>query len=88
MLTLYDMPLSLNCYKVRLLLALLAVEYQRKSIDLLKGEHKSAEFLALNPFGQVPVLRAGDLVMRDSHAMLIWLGGGGSIHNNNTEGAR
>jgi glutathione S-transferase len=65
MITLYDMPLSLNCYKVRLLLLLLEVEYQ--------GEHKSAEFLALNPFGQVFVLSAGDAVMRDSHAMLIWL---------------
>ncbi len=73
MLTLYNMPLALNCYKVRLLCSLLGVEYTRKSIDLLQGEHQTPGFLALNPFGQLPVLVAGDLVIRDSHAILIWL---------------
>lgn len=73
MLTLYDMPLALNCYKVRLLCALLRVEYARHPIDLLEGEHQTPEFLALNPFGQLPVLVAGDLVLRDSHAILVWI---------------
>ena len=59
MITLYDMPLALNCYKVRLLLSLLGVEYRREPIDLLEGEHKTPEFLAINPFGQLPVLRGG-----------------------------
>lgn len=72
-LTLYDMPLALNCYKVRLLCSLLRVAYTRKSIDLLQGEHQTPEFLALNPFGQLPVLVVGDLVIRDSHAILVWL---------------
>ena len=48
MITLYDMPLALNCYKVRLLLSLLGVEYRREPIDLLEGEHKTPEFLAIN----------------------------------------
>lgn len=73
MITLYNLPLSLNCYKVRLLCALLGLEYERHSIDLLKGEHQTPEFLALNPFGQLPVLRAGDLVLRDSQAILVWI---------------
>lgn len=73
MITLYDMPLALNCYKVRLLLSLLNVDYRRESIDLLKGEHQTAEFLALNPFGQLPVVTAGSLILRDSHAILVWL---------------
>lgn len=73
MITLYNMPLALNCYKVRLLLSLLSIEYQSKSIDLLQNEHKSPEFLELNPFGQLPVLTAGDIVLRDSQAILVWL---------------
>lgn len=73
MITLYDTPLSLNCYKVRLLLSLLKVEYNREPIDLRKGEHKTPEFLALNPFGQVPVLREGDFALRDSQAILVWI---------------
>jgi len=73
MLTLYNMPLALNCYKVRLLLSLLKVPYEKHSIDLLTGDHQTPEYLALNPFGQVPILTEGSLVLRDSQAILIWL---------------
>ncbi len=72
MIALYDMPLALNCYKVRLLLSLLGVEYRRAPIDLLEGEHKTPEFLAINPFGQLPVLTEDALVLRDSQAILVW----------------
>ncbi len=73
MITLYNMPLALNCYKVRLLCSLLDIEHTRESIDLLKGEHQTPKFLALNPFGQLPVLKVDDLIIRDSHAILVWL---------------
>jgi glutathione S-transferase len=32
------------------------IEYEFKKIDIVKGEHRSAEFLAINPAGLVPVL--------------------------------
>jgi glutathione S-transferase len=73
MLTLYNMPLALNCYKVRLLLSLLGVPYEKHPIDLLTGDHQTPEFLALNPFGQLPVLTDGEVVLRDSQAILVWL---------------
>lgn len=73
MLTLYDLPLSLNCYKVRLMLSLLGVPYRRRTVDLMSGEQKDPAFLALNPFGEVPVLTDGALVLRDSHAIAIWV---------------
>lgn len=79
--TLHNMPLALNCYKVRLLCSLLRVDYERHSIDLLKGEHQTPQFLAVNPFGQLPVLQAGELIIRDSHAILVWIArkfGGGA----------
>jgi glutathione S-transferase len=73
MLTLYDSRLSLNCYKVRLLLALLQVPYARQAVDLRLGEHRTPAMLARNPFGQVPALDIGSAVLRDSSAMLVWL---------------
>lgn len=70
---LYDLELSGNCYKVRLLAALLGVELALHPVDLVGGEHKSSSFLALNPFGEIPVLVDGDLVLRDSQAITVYL---------------
>jgi glutathione S-transferase len=74
MIHLYDFHLSGNAHKVRNLLGLLGVECERHDVDLLAGEHKQPGFLALNPFGQVPVLVDGDTVVRDSAAILVYLG--------------
>jgi glutathione S-transferase len=73
MITLYDMPLSGNCHKVRLLLSLLALAYQTRPVDLLGGEQRSSDYLQLNPFGQVPVLDDDGLTIRDSQAILVYL---------------
>ena len=73
MLTLFDTPLSLNCYKIRLFLSLLKVDYVRLPVDLRKGEQKSEEMLSINPFGQVPVLKTDSLALRDSTAILVWI---------------
>jgi glutathione S-transferase len=73
MMKLYHTELSGNCHKVRLMLSLLGLECDRLLIDFAKGEHKSADFLKLNPLGQVPVLVDGDTVIRDSQAILVYL---------------
>src|SRR5215468_11528903 len=36
------------------------LEYELRKIDILKGEHRAAEFLAINPAGLVPVLITPD----------------------------
>ncbi len=69
----YNMPLALNCYKVRQLLSLLKVPHAKHPVGLLTGDHQTPDYLALNPFGQVPILTDGALVLRDSQAILIWL---------------
>ena len=74
MIHLYDFPLSGNAHKVRNLLSLLGVAHEIVPVDLLAGEQRSPEFRALNPFGHVPVLRDGDVVVRDSSAILVYLG--------------
>ncbi|CAM2064903.1 Glutathione S-transferase [Sulfidibacter corallicola] len=73
MYTLFDLELSGNCYSVRLFLAFLDLPYQRRTVDLMAGEHRLPEFLELNPKGEIPVLRDGDQVIYDSQAILIYL---------------
>ena len=73
MIELYGHELSGNSYKVKLLLALLGVNYEWVKVDLLQGEHKSQNFLALNPFGQVPVLIDGSTTIADAQAILVYL---------------
>ncbi len=73
MIELYEFPLSGNCHKVRLMLGLLGIEYTSKVLNSAEGEHKSPEFIAMNPFGQTPVLKDGDTMVRDSQAILVYL---------------
>jgi glutathione S-transferase len=73
MITLYEFALSGNCYKVRLMLSLLGLDYQSVVVNGSERQQKSMEFLAMNPFGQVPVLTDDSVVFRDSQAILMWL---------------
>jgi glutathione S-transferase len=73
MIKLYGDYPSGNSYKVKLLLALLGLDYEWVRVDLLKGEQKSPEFLALNPFGQLPVLVDNEITLADAQAILVYL---------------
>jgi glutathione S-transferase len=76
MIQLYDYVLSGSCYKVRLFLALISQEYEAVPVDYYPGgEHKTPEFLELNPLGQIPVLKDGDVTLRDAQAILVYLAG-------------
>eukprot|EP00897_Mesotaenium_endlicherianum_P001594 jgi/Mesen1/1462/ME000132S00403 len=44
-------------------------EYELVPIDLTKGEHKQPEFLARQPFGQIPVLDDGEIEIFESRAI-------------------
>ena len=70
----HNYVLSGNCYKVRLLASLLDVEYESVAVDFHPGaEHKSEAYLRINPAGTLPILEAGDLVLTETQAMLVWL---------------
>ena len=73
MIQLYGHEVSGNSYKVRLFLELLNLDYEWISVDLMKGAHKSPDFLALNPLGQVPVIVDGEVVLPDAQAILVYL---------------
>ena len=70
---LYTHPISGHAHRAHLFLSLLGLDFELVEVDLLKAEQKSADFLALNPFGQVPVLVDGDTVVADSNAILVYL---------------
>ena len=75
MIRLYDYELSGNCYKLRLLLHWLRLQYQRIAVNFHPGrEHRSPAFLRdINPLGQLPVLADGDFLLRDAQACLVYL---------------
>ena len=73
MIKLHEFALSGNCHKVRIMLSMLGLTYTSIPVNLTDNAHKSADFLAINSFGQVPVLQDGDTVIRDSQAILVYL---------------
>jgi glutathione S-transferase len=70
---LYHFP-SPNPQKITFAMKELGLDCEIVPVDLTKGEHKAPAFLALNPFGRVPVLVDGDLTLWESHAILAYLG--------------
>ncbi|MEN7530617.1 MULTISPECIES: glutathione S-transferase family protein [unclassified Cupriavidus] len=70
---LYGHPLSGHSHRARLFLALLGQPVELIDLDLAARAHKAPEFLALNPFGQLPVLVDGETVVCDSNAILVYL---------------
>lgn len=70
---LYDFELSGNCHKIRMLLAMLGQDYERVDIDLRHKDQFDSDFVALNPLHKVPVLDDGDVLLRDSAAIMVYL---------------
>ncbi len=70
---LYHYPVSGHSHRVRLFLSLIGVDAELVQVDLGSGENRAAPFLALNRFGQVPVLEDGDTIVSDSNAILVYL---------------
>jgi glutathione S-transferase len=73
MIKLYDFELSGSCYKVRLFLNILDVQYEKVPVDFVNKEHKGAEFASINAFGEIPVIDDDDLRLRDAQAILVYL---------------
>ncbi|VVO27254.1 glutathione S-transferase family protein [Pseudomonas fluorescens] len=70
---LYNFPRSGHAHRVELMLSLLQLPTELIFVDLARGAHKQPEFLALNAFGQVPVIDDQGVVLADSNAILVYL---------------
>ena len=70
---LYDLELSGNCYKVRLFLSLISQPCEIEPVDFMAGAHRKPPLITMNPFGEIPILVDGELILRDSQAILVYL---------------
>lgn len=70
---LYHFPYSQHARRVVSLLEAANLPYELRHVDMGKGEHLSAAYLAINPNHQVPTLLDGDLVLHESNAILRYL---------------
>ena len=74
---LYDYDASANCFKVRVLLALLGTGYERVPIDIFAGDTLTDDYAKLNPARETPVLRLDEgRVITQSGAILTYLAHG------------
>lgn len=77
MITIYGDVHSGNCYKIQLLASILELDYQWVSIDILKGETRTASYLSMNPNGKIPLLALDDgRFIAESNAILNYLAEG------------
>ncbi|ENN85367.1 putative glutathione S-transferase protein [Rhizobium freirei PRF 81] len=70
---LYYHPLSGHSHRARLFLSLLGIDHELIMVDLVVKAHKQPDFLALNPFGQLPVLDDEGTIVSDSNAILVYI---------------
>jgi len=73
----YGDSISGNCYKIKLLMSFLSADYEWVELDILQGETQTADFLAKNPNGKIPVLEltTGQYLF-ESNAILNYLAEG------------
>lgn len=77
MLTLYDFLPSGNGYKVRLLLSQLGTPFKLVEKNILKGETRTPEFLAINPDGRIPTVQFDDgRTLAQSNAIIFYFAEG------------
>ena len=65
-----------NGWKASVALEEMGIEYTAHSVNLMKGEQKTPEFLAMNPNGRIPVIvdrDEDDHVVFESGAIMIYL---------------
>lgn len=72
MLKLYEFPPT-RSIRVRWTLQELEVPFEGVTVNMMAGEHRSPEFLSINPAGKVPALVDGEMSLTESMAILLYL---------------
>lgn len=70
---LFTTLLSGHGHRVKLFLTLLDIPFEVVELNMKAGDNRKPEYLALNPFGQVPTIQDGELTLFDSNAILVYL---------------
>ncbi|MFH1517901.1 MAG: glutathione S-transferase family protein [Pseudomonadota bacterium] len=80
MIRIFGDSISGNCQKVKWVATRLSIPHEWIEIDILKGETRTDEFLAINPFGQVPVIQFEDgRTLAQSNAIILHLAEGSDL---------
>ncbi len=78
--TVHGTAASGNCHKVKMALEILRQPYTWHEIDMMKGDTRTPEFLAMNPNGKVPVLAIDvNTFLPESNAILWFLAEGTAL---------
>ena len=72
---LHDFPLSSASFRVRIVLNLKGLMYEKRNYVLRAGEQRAPDYLEVNPAGLVPTLEVGDLRLGQSLAIIEYLDG-------------
>lgn len=70
--TVYHHPFT-RAASVVWMLEELEIGYELKFVDIMKGEQKRPDFLAINPMGKLPTIVDGDVVVTESAAIGLYL---------------
>lgn len=73
MITIYWASGSCPSWRVLLALELKGLPYEAHLLDISKRQHKTADMLAMNPRGKVPVMRDGEFTLHESMAIVAYL---------------
>ena len=73
----YGDAISGNSYKIKLTATLLQINFQWRHVDILPGEARTPDFLALSPNGKVPLVELSDgRCLWESNAIINYLAEG------------
>jgi glutathione S-transferase len=76
----YGDSISGNCYKIQLACAQLGIDYVWHEVDIMAGETRTPEFLAMNANGKLPLLALADgRYLPESNAILAYLADGSAL---------
>ncbi|RFU44823.1 glutathione S-transferase family protein [Paraburkholderia sp. DHOC27] len=70
---LHTTTLSGHGHRVKLFLTMLDLPFTVVELNMKAGDNRKPAHLALNPFGEVPVIEDGEVVLSDSNAILVYL---------------
>ncbi len=70
---LHDFPLSSASFRVRIVLNLKGLSYEKRNYALRDGEQRAPDYLKLNPAGFVPALELDGMVLGQSLAIIDYL---------------
>ena len=85
MLKIYGDSRSGNCYKIQLLCAELGIEYDWEEVDILAGDTRTPQFLAMNANGRIPLLELPDgRYLAESNSILYYLADGSEFFAGDT----